>query len=165
MSPVRGQYGDSQKVTFRGRCKPRFSLMSTEEAPANSLQQQPSRNRVSPFLKPTLSRSCPPKSVPRSEKDGSQLIKRRSSDRSSQVRLGRSVRGARSVTSHPQVPRRPTLLHRLVSLARVLLPSPGLTRTAQLHSGGENSRRRGRARMNFPIILKFGTLFEGDPQR
>ena len=48
------------------------------------------------------------------------------------------VRDARSVTSHP-CPRRQTPLNRLVSLARALLPSPGLNRAAQPYPGGENS--------------------------
>ena len=56
-----------------------------------------------------------------------------------------------------QLPRRETLLNRLAPFARVLLPSPGLTRTAQPHSGGENSRAGARERMNFPILLR-GTL-------
>ncbi len=56
-----------------------------------------------------------------------------------------------SGSSHTS-PRTQTLLHRLALFARVLLPSPGLTRTAQPHSGGGNSRTGARERMNFPIL-------------
>ena len=71
------------------------------------------------------------------------------------VRIHRHENG-RSVFSHPS-PRRETLLNRLALFARVLLPSPGLNRTAQSHPSGEISCGPGPDTYQFPILWGDGT--------